>query len=194
MVQNPERIRRLTRSYHSLRGYEQIPFGLWAITPHVFDREGPGYLLMFLLVSAVTFAATHAIKRYYDRRFGVVSTPGGTGWRVVVVGLLGFFALQFVSNSLGLRVQLGFLAVGVAVAVYALRRFELQWQKLLVAVFLMIISVWPPITGPLGPSELWSNVFAIGFPLVWIAMSIRDHRTLMRTFESIRLVQPNGAP
>jgi hypothetical protein len=191
MVQDPERIRRLTRSYSYLRGYEQIPFGLWAVTPHVFDRQQPGYLLVFLLVSAVSLAATHAIKRYYDQRFGVVATSGGVGWRVMVVGVLGFFGLQFVSNGFGLRVQLGFLAVGVAVAVYALRRFELQWQKLFVAVFLMIISVWPPITGPLGPNDLWSNVFAIGFPLVWIAMSIWDHRTLVRTFESARLVQPN---
>jgi hypothetical protein len=193
MVQDPERIRRFTRTYVSLRGYEQLPFGLWAITPHVLDRQRPGYLLVFLLISAVAFAATHAIKRYYDRRFGVVATSGGTGWRVMVAGALGFFALQFVSNGLELRVQLGFLAVGVAVAVYALRRFELQWQKLFVAVFLMVISVWPPITGPLGPNEPWSNVFAIGFPLAWIAMCVWDHRTLVRTFESARLVPTNGA-
>lgn len=193
MVSNAERIRGLTRSYRYLRGYEQIPFGLWAATPHLLDREGPGFLPMFLLASAVALAATHAIKRYYDRRFGVVAASGGTGWRVVAIGVPGFFALQFVSNGLDLRVQLGFLAVGVAFAVYALRHLELHWQKLLVGVFLMIVSVWPPITGPLGPDELWSNVFAIGFPLVWIAMSVLDHRTLVRAFESARLAQANGA-
>lgn len=192
MAHNPEAIRRLTRSYRFLRGYEQIPFAFWAIAPQALDRQFPGYLLAFGLVTAVTMAATHAIKGYYDRRFGVVATAGGHGWRIAV-GVVGFFALQFVSNGFGLRVQLGFLAVGVAVAIYALRRFELEWQKLFVAVFLMIISVWPPIADPRAPSQLWQTVFVYGFPPAWIAMSIWDHRTLVKTFERARLAATSGA-
>jgi hypothetical protein len=202
MGQDPEAIRRLARDYRVLRGYEQIPLALAWIGLHLFsllgafDRDFPGAFrgLIAILVAAVVIVSVYAIKAYYDSRFGVVEpTKRAPPWPLVVGGIVAFIVLQLVSKGLELRVQLGFLAAGIGLAIYALRRFRFEWQKLFPAVFLIGIAVWPPIDVRAADGRLWHNVFVIGFASAWIVMSIRDHRALVRMFERARLEAANGA-
>lgn len=191
MAQDSEIIRRLTRSYRFLRGYEQLPWALAVLAFHVFASRRFG-LAGLPITLAAALAASYAIKRYYDRRFGVVKTDGGVpGW-LAIPAFVVFMLLQFIANGFRLPVQLGFLALGIAVAIYAVRRFELEWQKLFVAVFFIGFSVWP-VTDPRGPGDdVWQAVFVYGFVSAWILMGVWDHRMLVRGFERARLA-PNGA-
>jgi hypothetical protein len=197
MSNDLEAVRRLTQSYRHLRGYEQLPvalFWLAIVTRKVTGWGGSALLSGASAIDASLLAASlvgfYAIKRYYDRRFGVVKAgPGGAaGCAIAAAVFIGFLALQTVSVALRLPVQLGFLGVGLALAIYALRRFELEGQRLFPAAFLMIISVWPRVVDPpQGYQELWYSVFGFGFGVVWIVMAIWDHRTLVKAFERARL-------
>jgi hypothetical protein len=187
MSYDPESIRRLTQRYRYLRGFEQIPLALVVLGTWSTDVLGLRWSpVVFVVLLAVAIPAMRAIGRYYDRRFGVVKAPGwgGATWTLILVA---FFALQVVSNYNALPVQLGFLAAGLGLAVYALRNFALEGQRLLVAAFFMVISVWPPISDPRETNELWRSAFAFGFPAVWILMGLWDHHTLVKAFESARL-------
>jgi len=201
MSHDPQAIRRLTQSYRYLRGYEQLPvalFWLAQVTKKVTGWGGSATLIGNLPLDAGLIAATlvsfYAIKRYYDRRFGVVKTAGGAaGCAMAAVVFIGFIALQTVSVAARLPVQLGFLGLGLALAIYALRRFKLEGQRLFAAAFLMIISVWPPVADPpWGEQELWYSVFGFGFGAIWIVMGIWDHRTLVKAFERARVADTGG--
>ena len=203
MSNDPEAVRRLTLSYRHLRGYEQIPFALaWLalVTGKVMGWKGGVVLTSDLTVLigllAFTVVARYPIKRYYDRRCGVVQPvgAGGAGCVIAAAVFIVFIALQTVSVVMRLPVQLGFLAGGLALAVYALRRFRLEGQRLFLAAFLMFISVWPPVADPpWGPQELWYSVFGFGFGAIWIVLAIWDHRTLVKAFEQARFADAAGA-
>jgi hypothetical protein len=182
MSHDPESIRRLTRRYRYLRGLEQIPLALVVLGTWTADVFGLRWSpVVFVVLLALAIPAMRAIGRYYDRRFGVVKAPGWGGgtWTLILVA---FFALQVASNFWALPVQLGFLAAGLGLAVYALRNFTLERQRLLLAAFFVVISVWPPISDPSEGNVLWRSVFAFGFPAVWILMGVWDHRALMKAF------------
>lgn len=192
MAQDVEAIRQLTRSYRFLRGYEFIPavlfFATWVVVPW---RRFNGSLrgLLFILLLAVTISAFFAIRGYYDRRFGVVE-PIRHGWeRWLGVSIVVFVALQSVSRGFGLPVQLGFLYLGVACAIYAVRNFAVERQRLLFAAVLIIMSVWP-IDSLRWPNDLWAM---ITFPGTLIVMAIWDHLTLVKLFERARGAAANGA-
>jgi hypothetical protein len=186
MSHDPESIRRLTLSARYLRGLEQIPvalvfFGMGAAD--VFDFAWSP--IIFVALFALAVPAILAINRYYDRRFGVVKAPARSIGRTWAIMLIAFFILQPVSALFALPVQLGFLALGLAVAVHALRNFRLEGQRLLVAIFLVFISVWPPITVP-WENEHWRVTAQFGFAAVCIVMGIWDHRALVKAFERAR--------
>lgn len=186
MTHDPESIRRLTQRYRYLRGFEQIPLALVVLGTWTADAFGLRWSpVVFVVLLALAIPAMRAIGRYYDRRFGVVKTPGwgGRTWAII---LLTFFALQIASNYYALPVQLGFLAAGLALTVYASCNFALERQRLVVAAFFVVISVWPPNSDPRETNELWRSAFAFGFPAVWILMGLWDHRTLVRAFERAR--------
>jgi hypothetical protein len=190
MSQDPESIRRLTQSYRYLRGWAQIPLALALLGSQLTGALGFMWSpLVFIVLFALAIPAMRAIERYYDRRFGVVKARGwGAGaW---AIGIVAFFMLQLVSFGFGLPVQLGFFGAGIACAVYALRHFELEKQRLLLAVFLVAISVWPLPGEPWSEAtELWFNyTVALGFVAVWIVMALWDHRVLVKAFERARLV------
>jgi hypothetical protein len=187
MSHDPDAIRRLTQRYRYLRGLEQIPLALPVLGAWAADVLGLGWSpVVFVVLLALAIPAMRAIGRYYDRRFGVVKAPGWAD-RTWVLILVAFFALQVVANLFALPVQLGFLAAGVGLAVYALRNFALEGQRLLLAAFFVVISVWPPISVPWETNELWRSTFAVGFPAVWILMALWDHRMLVKAFERASL-------
>jgi hypothetical protein len=200
MSNDPEAIRRLTHSYRYLRGYAQIPLALALLGSRSTSAMGFAWApVVFIVLFALAIPAMRAIDRYYDRRFGVVKARGwGAGaWAIAIAT---FFVLQFVSVGFGLPVQLGFFGAGIACAVYALCHFELEKQRLLLAVFLVAVSVWPlsffgQSDEPWSESgELWNNTMAFGFIAVWIVMALFDHRALVKAFERTQVAETDGAP
>lgn len=192
MSQDPEAIRRLTESYGALRGSAQsLPFALWFLVQHSAELAGvPFASLPFGTGAYLAIAATVgavAMHRYYDRRFGVVTRPlrwwGGT----LVLALVAFVALQVVSAYWTLPVQLGVLAIGIAVAAHALRHFELEGQHLLLAVIFIALSVSPLSIFDARDRESFSfQTGAVGIDVIWIIVALWDHRTLVRAFERVR--------
>jgi hypothetical protein len=189
MAQDPEAIRRLTRSYHSLRGYEFIPVVLFLAALNVvpwrrFDGSVRG--LLFILLVAFTIAAFYATRSYYDRRFGIVERRR-YGWerRWLVASIVVFMMLQIVSRGFALPVELGFVYLGGACAIYAVRHFADEGQKLLLAAVLLVMAV-----GPRGPSDPW--VLMVALPAALIIMAVWDHRTLVKLFERARGAAVNG--
>ncbi len=183
-MKSPDEIRRLTHSYRRLRGYEQLPFAVAmfaSVTADVMTWRPAGYSTTLLGFLALAAPVAYLIKRYYDRRFGVVKTASmGIGSALAL--FVGFLALHFVTDALSVRVHLGLLAAGVALAIYALRRFKLEGNRLLFAAFLAILSVWPP-TGAAPAGAQWHLVFGFGFSALWIILAIWDHHTLVKAFE-----------
>jgi hypothetical protein len=190
MVQDPEMIRRLTQSYHNLRGYEFIPAVLFlaalsAVPWRRFDGSLRG--LLFILLLAFAISAFYATRSYYDRRFGIVERRR-YGWERrpwLVASIVAFLALQILSRVVALPVMLGFVFLGVGCAIYAVRHFAEEGQKLLLAVVLLVMSV-RPFDAPAGPSD-W--VLMVALPATLIVMAALDHRTLVQLFERAR-----GAP
>jgi hypothetical protein len=194
MAQDPETIRRLTRSYHNLRGYEFIPVVLFfAALSFVPWRRFDGSLrgLLFILLLAFTILAFYAARSYYDRRFGIVERRR-YGWerpRWLVASIVLFLALQILSRGFALPVELGFVYLGIACAIHAVRHFAEERQKLLLAVVLLVIAVWP-IDASRGPSGPWFLIVAL--PAALIIMAVWDHRTLVKLFERARAAAVNG--
>jgi hypothetical protein len=189
MAQDLEAVRLLARNYRLLRGFEGVPFALALVAMHLIDwRRFNGSLrgLLFILLIAVTISAYFAIRGYYDRRFGVVAPLGGQhGWRWAGMAAV-FVALQIVSRRFGLPVELGLLAAGVAMAIYAACHFAIEGQKLLLAMLLIVMSVVPPIDDSRGPYGLWHGVVAIVFPATFLVVALWDHRTLVKLFARAR--------
>jgi hypothetical protein len=67
-----------------------------------------------------------------------------------------------------------------------LRNFALEGQRLLLAVFFIVISVWPPISVP-WDADVWQSAAGLGLPVVWTLMALWDHRMLVKAFERARL-------
>lgn len=193
MAQDPETIRRLTRSYHNLRGYEFVPAVLFlAALSFVPWRRFDGSLrgLLFILLVAFTISAFYATRGYYDRRFGIVERRRD-GWERppwLVASIVVFIALQILSRSFALPVLLGFAYLGVACAIYAVRHFAEEGQKLLLAVVLLVMSV-RPFDAPAGASD-W--VLMVVLPVTLMVMAALDHRTLVQLFERARGAAADG--
>jgi len=196
---DPQGIRRLTQSYATLRGLEALPFLLWFLATH-----SAALLNVSLWPSAglpliiVTIAAAFAIHRYYDRRFGVVTTPLRWGGGTLVLALVAFVALETASAYLALAVHLGFLAIGTAIAVFALREFELKGHRLFAAIPFVVIAFWGQslfeFFDPSAPKPLWHYAAAVSFDAIWIMVVLWDHRMLVKAFERARLPNAGGAP
>jgi hypothetical protein len=187
MAQDPETIRRLTRSYHNLRGYEFIPavFFLAALRFVPWRRfDGSLRGLLFILLLALTISAFYAIRSYYDRRFGIVERRryGWERWPWIVASIVAFLALQSLSRGFALPVMLGFVYLGVGCAIYAVRHFAEEGQKLLLALVLLVMSI-RPFDAPAGPSD-W--VLMVVLPAALTVMAALDHRTLVQLFERAR--------
>jgi hypothetical protein len=194
MARDPETIRRLIRSYHSLRGYEFIPVVLFfAALSFVPWRGFDGSLrgLLFILLVAFTISAFYAARSYYDRRFGMIERRR-YGWerpRWIVASIVVFLALQILSRRFALPVELGFVCLGIACAVHAVRHFAEEGQKLLLAVVLLVMAVWP-IDASRGPSGPW--ILMVALPATLIVMAVWDHRMLVKLFERARGAAVNG--
>jgi hypothetical protein len=108
--------------------------------------------------------------------------------------LIAFVALQVTSAYLVLPVQLGFLAIGVVIAVPALRNFKLEGQGLFFAVFFVAIAFWGPSIFELLSEPHRYAAAAITFDATWIMVAFWNHRTLVKAFERARLDNSGGAP
>jgi hypothetical protein len=192
---DPQAVRRLTQSYRTLRGLTQVPLALWFLVKHAALLIGvpllPGATLILAIPAA---AAAFAIHRYYDRRFGVVTRPARSGPGTWLLMLIAFVALQVASTYWALPVQLGFLAVGIAIAVHALRNFEFEAQRLFFAIFFIVVSFWGPSIFELFNEERRYAAAAVAFDAMWIVVALWDHRTLVKAFERARLEDTGGAP
>jgi hypothetical protein len=195
MSHDPRAIRDLTRAFRNLRGLTQVPLALWFLVTHSALVMGidlpPGARLVLAIPAA---AGAIAIGRYYDRRFGVVTIPARWGPGTWVLMLMAFVALQVTSAYLALPVQLGFLAIGIAIAVPALRNFKLEGQRLFFAGFFIVISFWGPSIFELFSEPHRHAAAAVTFYAMWIMVALWDHRTLVKAFERARLARPGGAP
>jgi hypothetical protein len=192
MSHDPQGIRRLTQGYATLRGLEGLPFLLYFLVKHSAALVGvslsPAARLP-LVIASIT--ASFAIHRYYDRRFGVVTTPLRWGGGTLVLALIAFVALETASAYLELPAQLGFLAIAVVIAVFALRDFELKGHRLFAAIpFVVIAFSERSIFEALDPSVPKPPGFyaaAVAFDATWIMVALWDHRMLVKAFERARL-------
>ena len=194
-----EAIRRLTRSYRNVRGCAQsLPFWVWFLIGHSADligvRRGPVTFVVMVIAAVTAFGAMH---RYYDRRFGVVTMPewdgGGAGTFVLV--LIAFVALQVTSAYWSLPVELGLLAGGIAIAVYAFRHFELERHVLLYALIPIALSFSPQSMFDAEDRASFSfQAGAVGIDVICIMAALWSHRTLVKAFERTRLAGAGGAP
>lgn len=195
-----EAIRRLTRRYRNVRGCAQsLPFWLWFLIGHSVDllgvRRGPATFRILMVIAAV--AAFGAMHRYYDRRFGVVTMPewDGGGVGTFVLALIAFAALQVMSAYWSLPVELGLLAGGIAIAVYAFRYFELERHVLLYALIPIALSFSPQSIFDAGDrASLSFKAGAVGIDVICIIAALWSHRTLVKAFERARPADPRGAP
>jgi hypothetical protein len=195
MSHDPQAIRRLTRAFRNLRGLTQVPLALWFLAQHLALLMGvdlpPG---VTLVVAIAAGAAAFAFGRYYDRRFGVVRIPARWGPGTWVLALIAFVALQVTSAFFALPVQVGFLAIGIAIAVPALRDFKLEGQRLLFAAFFVAIAFWGPSIFELFSEPHRYAAAAVTFDAMWIMVALWDHRTLVQAFERARLEDKGKAP
>src|SRR5262245_54115830 len=123
MSHDPHAIRRLTESFRTLRGLESLPFALWFLTIHAAELMGAPFDVRWMRFAAMSLGialaqAAFAIHRYYDRRFGVVTRPARWGGGTWVLLLIAFVTLEALSAYWALPVNLGFLAVALAIAVH----------------------------------------------------------------------------
>jgi hypothetical protein len=194
-----EGIRRLTGSYRRVRGCAQsLPFWLWFLVNDSADLVDARLGIVTWLLTAIAAAAVGvAMHRYYDRRFGVVTMPewsGGGGGTFVLV-LIAFVALQVTSAYWTLPVELGLLVGGIAIAVYAFRRVELERHLLLYALILIALSFSPQSMFDAGDRESFSfKAGAVGIDVICIIAALWSHRTLVTAFERVRLASPGAAP
>jgi hypothetical protein len=86
-------------------------------------------------------------------------------------------------------VQLGFFCLGVACAIHAVRHYAEEGQKLLLAVVLLVMAVWP-IDASRGPSGPW--ILIVALPTALIVMAVWDHWTLVKLFERARAAAATG--
>jgi cytochrome c oxidase subunit IV len=191
-------IRRLTRSYRNVRGSAQsLPFWLWFLMRHSTDLVGVRLGPLEFVLAVIVVAAVAAMHRYYDRRFGVVTMPewsGGGGGTLVLV-LIAFAALQVASAYWSLPVELGLLAGGIAIAVYAFRHFELERHVLLYALILIALSFSPySIFDAEDRESFWFKAAAVGIDVICVVAALWSHRTLVKAFERTRLEDVRGAP
>lgn len=192
MSRDPQGIRRLTQSYRTLRGLEGLPFLLYFLARHSAALMGVSWSpSAFLPLSFASIAAAFAIHRYYDRRFGVVTTSLRWGGGTLVLALIAFVALETASAYLELPVQLGFLAIAVVIAVHALRDFELKGHRLFAAIPFVVIafserSIFEALD-PTVPKPPSFYAAAVAFDAIWIMVALWDHRMLVKAFERARL-------
>ena len=194
-----EAIRRLTRSYRNVRGCAQsLPFWLWFLIGHSADLMGVRRVpATFVLMAIAAVAGFGAMHRYYDRRFGVVTMPewDGVGVGTFVLALIAFVALQVTSAYWSLPVDLGLLAGGIAIAVYAIRHFELERHVLLYAMILIALSFSPQSMFDAEDRESFSfKAGAVGVDVICIFAALWSHRTLVKAFERVRPADTRGAP
>ncbi|HEX7237939.1 MAG TPA: hypothetical protein VF405_13305 [Gammaproteobacteria bacterium] len=195
MAHDPEAIRRLTRSYRNVRGCAQsLPFWLWFLIGHSADLMGVrrGWAT-FVVMAIAAVAAFGAMHRYYNRRFGVVTMPewDGGGVGTAVLALIAFVALQVMSAYWTLPVELGLLAGGIAIAVYAFRHFELERHVLLYAFILIALSFSPQSMFDAGDrAPLSFKARAVGIDVICIMAALWSHRRLAKAFERARLAGP----
>jgi hypothetical protein len=195
MSHDPEAIRRLTRGYRNLRGLAYLPFALYFLVTHSANLVDVRFWpIAGLVLGVAAAAAAFAAHSYYDRRFGVVTRLARWGGGTLVLALIALVALQVTSAYLALPVQLGFLAVGIAIAVHALRHFELYGQRLFFAMIFIVFSFLAQSSFDLrAPDEFWHEAAAVGFDAIWIMVAIWDHRTLVKAFDRARLADTGGA-
>jgi hypothetical protein len=189
MSHDPQVIRSLTERYGNLRGLAWLPMALWFFVTHSARSVGVNLWPVGSLILAIAAgAAAVAIQRYYDRRFGVVvAKPARWGAGTWVLMLIAFVALEATSGYLALPVHLGFLAIGIAIAAYALRRFELEGQRLLVALIFVWLAFWGrSIFDPPTPLPPWYWVAAATFDMILIVVALLDHRALVKALERAR--------
>ena len=199
MSHDPHGIRRLAQSYTTLRGLEVLPFFLYFLVKHSAALTGVSLSPSARLPLVIAWiSAAFAIRRYYDRRFGVVTTPLRRGGGTLVLVLIAFVALETASAYLELPVKLGILAIGVVIAVFALRDFELKGHRLFAAIPFVVIafserSIFEALD-PAVPKPPSFYAAAVAFDAIWIMVALWDHRTLVKAFERARLANAGGAP
>ena len=190
---NPESIRQLTKSYRGLRGYQQLPFAIYLIGLTALQQLGwvrQGNLNVSLGLFLVAAAAYGLIGKYYDHRFGVVQLAGSpnTASAAALVGLFAvYMVLQLIGFALGLPFQLGFLAAGLTLCAWSLRRLPFEAPKVLMGAFLILVAFWPPVRTPQDDNPLWMAIFGFGFGTIWIVTALWDHYMLVRRFGALRL-------
>ena len=199
MGRDPEAIRRLTQSYGTLRGLVSVPFLMYWLARDSAALMGvPLWPTARLLLLIAVTAAAVAIHRYYNRRFGVVTTPLRWGGGTLVLWLIAFVALETTSAYLELAVNLGFFAIGIAIAVHALRDFELKGHRLFAAIPFVVIAFWGQslfeFFDPSVPKPPWHYAAAVTFDAIWIMVVLWDHRMLVKAFERARVAATAGAP
>ena len=190
---NPDSIRQLTKSYCGLRGYQQLPFAISLIVLTTLQQLGwarQGNLTVSLGLFLLAVVAHGLVGKYYDHRFGVVRLAGSpnTASAAVLVGLFAvYMILQMVGFALRVPVQLGFLAGGLALCAWALRRLPFEAPKVSMGAFVILVAFWPPVRTPQDDNPLWMAVFGFGFGAIWIVTALCDHHILVRRFDALRL-------
>jgi hypothetical protein len=118
---------------------------------------------------------------------------GGGGGTFVLV-LIAFVALQVTSAYWTLPVELGLLAGGIAIAVYAFRHFELERHVVLYALILVALSFSPySIFDAEDRKSFWFEAGAVSIDVICVVAALWSHRTLVKAFERVRVANSGGA-
>ena len=187
-------LERAAESYSHLRGLLSVPLGALMIAAALGNWEwGPlRHAWVFLLCAAAAGAAAVALSRFYDARYGRVTSTTRNQvrvglWTAAVAALVlggsllarseASWSLDLPVNGLAATLALGLLTY-FALTVGPQRHHLVVWGALLVAGLL-------PVWGGLSVGDTANAGLALGGAAA-IVSGVLDHRLLARRLEAAR--------
>ena len=172
----------LTRRYRDLRGgLEMAPFWAWlAVSYAATALDGRPYHLLTQSLGVVAFGSVPFVRRYLNRRFGVVRQPWNVWGLVLVVGV---FVFQWSMVWLGVLRDLSAPTLGLACAYVTWRDFRLRRHWLVPTVVCAVLSLRLPVITPDDPhSEIVLSARIALIAAAFCVAHLLDHRALVKLF------------
>jgi hypothetical protein len=185
-MQDPEQIRRFTRSVSMMKDPPWLPIAAWvAVVPLLFrfDVISTPSSLYLLAVAAV---ATALGSRWFKRTYGLVtpsrdSFPGrmraGGAVGVIVV----VFALEVLASAIRLPVHLGFAAFGAWLALGARASQGVRSHLYVLAGICVGFAFLPLVIDLAGlPNSMDGWILVSAFGVGWVYVCVEDYRVIRR--------------
>ncbi len=188
-MQDPEQIRRFTRSVATMKDPPWLPIAVWvAVVPLLvqFDVIAPAWLVYLLAVAAV---ATALGSRWFKRTYGVVTpSPESFPGRMSAGGALGLvvvlLGLEVLAGALGLPIRLGLAAVGAWAAWEARASDGVRSHLYVLAAICVGLAFLPLVADLTGhrswPTSMHASIFMSAFGVGWVYVCIQDYRAIRK--------------